>query len=229
VSRLSKSRFPPLLCYVTDRRRFSSNPAEARDALLQKIEAAAAAGVEWIQIREKDLSGKECGLLTRETLQCAVKFRAPNKSNSRILVNDRLDVALAERADGVHLGENTLPVKEAKRLLESRLAQTEFLVGVSCHSLESARSAERDGADYLIFGPVLATPSKAAYGAPQGIERLGEVCRSVAIPVLAIGGITVENAASCFAVGATGIAAIRLFQDTPDIPARVHALRNLAP
>ena len=92
----------------------------------------------------------------------------------------------------------------------------DFLIGVSCHSLESARAAERGGADYVFFGPVFATPSKAAFGAPQGIERLREVCASIEIPVLAIGGINLENARACLAVGAAGVAAIRLFQDSAD-------------
>ena len=92
----------------------------------------------------------------------------------------------------------------------------DFMVGVSCHSLESARAAERGGADYIFFGPVFATPSKAAFGAPQGTERLGKVCASVEIPVLAIGGMNLENAGACIAAGAAGIAAIRLFQDAVD-------------
>jgi thiamine-phosphate pyrophosphorylase len=106
----------------------------------------------------------------------------------------------------------------------------DFLIGVSCHSLEAAREAERGGADYIFFGPVFATPSKAAFGAPQGIERLREVCASVKIPVLAIGGVSVENARSCIEAGAAGFAAIRLFQDVEDaavLAARVKAMKNI--
>jgi thiamine-phosphate pyrophosphorylase len=91
-----------------------------------------------------------------------------------------------------------------------------FLIGVSCHSLESARAAEKGGADYIFFGPVFATPSKAAFGAPQGIERLREVCASLEIPVLAIGGVNWKNARECVTAGAAGIVAIRLFQDAVD-------------
>jgi thiamine-phosphate pyrophosphorylase len=90
-------------------------------------------------------------------------------------------------------------------------------VGVSCHSVQSATDAERNGADYIFFGPVFATPSKVAYGAPQGLDRLTEVCSSVSIPVLAIGGITLDNVSDCLAAGAAGIAAIRLFQDAEDL------------
>jgi thiamine-phosphate pyrophosphorylase len=192
---------------------------------LLRIETAAAAGVDWIQIREKDLSGRNCGLFTREALQRAAK--SPASKAARILVNDRLDVALSEGAGGVHLGENSLPLPEAKRLVKAQALSQDFLTGVSCHSLEAARSAARGGADYLFFGRIFATPSKAAFGAPQGLQRLAEVCRAVSVPVLAIGGITLANASSCLAAGASGIAAIRLFQDARDITSLVHALRQL--
>jgi thiamine-phosphate pyrophosphorylase len=247
VSRLSRPR-APLLCYVTDRRNLvPTETSEARrtfdthKVLLEKIAPAAAAGIDWIQIREKDLSGKECSLLTREAARFVASpspggaTNAPISSkaealservSTRIFVNDRLDVALAAKAGGVHLGEKSLPPEEARRLVKS-FQREDFLIGVSCHSLEAASAAERGGADYLFFGPMFATPSKAAYGAPQGLERLAEVCRAAAAPVLAIGGITLENAADCFSAGASGIAAIRLFQDAPDVAAVVRALRKL--
>jgi thiamine-phosphate pyrophosphorylase len=190
---------------------------------------AAAAGVDWIQIREKDLSGRNCGLLTRKALQRAAKSPASNRAPTRILVNDRLDVALSEGASGVHLGENSLPLPEAKRLVKAQALSGHFLIGVSCHSLEAARSAAGGGADYLFFGPIFATPWKAAFGAPQGLERLAEVCRAVSIPVLAIGGITLANASACLAAGASGIAAIRLFQDALDMSSLVQSLRKLTP
>jgi thiamine-phosphate pyrophosphorylase len=146
----------------------------------------------------------------------------------RIIVNDRLDVAFAARADGVHLGENSLPPSEAKQLVRPLQREEDFLIGVSCHSLEAAKFAERSGADYLFFGPVFDTPSKAAYGPPQGLYRLAEVCRSVSIPVLAIGGIALANCAACFSAGASGIAAIRLFQDAENLLVLVQALRKAA-
>jgi thiamine-phosphate pyrophosphorylase len=218
-----------LLCYVTDRQSLAATESgEPRKALLLRIEGAAAAGVDWIQIREKDLSGRDCASLTREALQRAAKSQAGRAARTRIIVNDRLDVALTENADGVHLGEKSLPVAEAKRLVVDRGARNNFVIGVSCHSLEAARSAARDGADYLFFGPVFATPSKAAFGAPQGLERLATVCRAVSIPVLAIGGITLEKASACLAAGASGIAAIRLFQDAQDISSLAQSLRKLA-
>ena len=213
---------------MTDRHSLSAAaPKDLQEALLLKIEAAASAGVGWIQIREKDLSGRDYSLLTRETLQRAAKSPATNAARARILVNDRVDAALAECAGGVHLGENSLPLAEAKRLVKARVFSSEFLTGVSCHSLKTARSAARGGADYLFFGPVFATPAKAAFGSPQGLERLTEVCRAVPVPVLAIGGITLANASACLAAGASGIAAIRLFQDAPDLSSVVRSLQGL--
>ncbi len=213
---------------MTDRSGLSGVEArEAQETLLLRVETAAAAGVDWIQIREKDLSGRDCGLLTREALQRAAKSRAGNATPTRILVNDRLDVALSEGAGGVHLSENSLPLPEAKRLVRAQALSQDFLIGVSCHSLEAARSAASGGADYLFFGPIFSTPSKAAFGAPQGLERFAEVCRAVSIPVLAIGGITLENASACLAAGASGIAAIRLFQDARDMSSLVQSLRQL--
>jgi len=228
VSRLNNAARKPILCYVTDRHNFAATDSrEARKTLLFKIGAAADAGVDWIQIREKGLSGKDCSSLTREALQRAKKSSARKAAPTRILVNDRLDVAISQGAGGVHLGENSLPLAEAKRLVENRGERKDFLIGVSCHSLEAVRAAASGGADYLFFGPVFATPSKAAFGAPQGLARLAEVCRAVSIPVLAIGGITLENAADCVAAGASGIAAVRLFQNAPNMASLLQSLRRL--
>ena len=229
MSRLNNLARGPLLCYVTDGHSlFSAGARTSPKTLLLKIEAAAAAGVDWIQIREKELLGRDCALLTQESLQRAAKSAASNSAPLRIVVNDRLDVALSERAGGVHLGEKSLPLLEAKRLVNAVAGDEDFLIGVSCHSLEAARSAGSDGADYLFFGPVFATPLKAGFGAPQGLERLAEVCQAVSIPVLAIGGITLANASDCLAAGASGIAAIRLFQDARDMSFVVQSLRKQA-
>jgi thiamine-phosphate pyrophosphorylase len=221
----------PLLCYVTDRRSLPGiNPADSIEALTQKIAEVAAAGVDWVQIREKDLSARELAALTRQALRIAAKSSGKNPSTTRVLVNDRLDVAIAERAGGIHLGERSLPVAEAKRLVESALRKQavdeSFLVGVSCHSLESAQAAGRSGADYIFFGPVFATPSKKTFGPAQGTALLEQVCRAVALPVIAIGGITLENISSCCDAGAAGIAAIRMFQDARNLGAVTAALRQ---
>ena len=222
-----------MLCYVTDRRALpevgSSQPLAA---LTRKIEKVVAAGIDWVQIREKDLPAAELASLTRQCLKITAKLSAKRSNATRILVNDRLDVAIAERADGVHLGEKSLPVREAKRLVKSALRNQNidpsFLVGISCHSIEAAAAAQRDGADYIFFGPVFSTPSKAAYGEPQGLARLADVCRSVSIPVVVIGGISAENANSCLQAGASGLAAIRLFQDAPDPVLTVRRFHQLS-
>lgn len=207
------------LCYVTDRKGLSVSPESQCGVLLEKIETAARAGVDWIQIREKDLPGRALAALVREALK-----RVP--AGCRILVNDRLDVAYALQADGVHLGEESLPVREARRLVRERRPARDFLVGASTHSVEAAFSAEKAEADYVFFGPVYSTPSKARYGPPQGIDRLTVVCRTLSAPVLAIGGIAVHNAQTCREAGAAGIAAIRLFQDAGDVAGVVKALRE---
>jgi thiamine-phosphate pyrophosphorylase len=221
-----------------------SSDGNSIPALLRKISEVAAAGIDLIQIREKDLSAKQLAALTREALRAVHWHRlqpveasnpgsrqqgsSPPVSRTRILVNDRLDVAIAERADGVHLGEHSIPPADIRPLIQSAqqkgLLADDFLVGVSCHSLESAKAAESAGADYIIFGPIFPTPSKAAYGEPQGLARLAEVCRAITIPVLAIGGITPDNTRACLDSGASGIAAIRLFQDSPDPAAVLQAL-----
>jgi len=214
------ARKSTLLCYVTDRRSFpAADTPQQLSALLQKIEELAAAGIDWIQLREKDLSARDLAALTRQALQITARH-SPQTLRTRILVNDRLDVAIAERAAGVHLGELSLPAADARRLIQSAQAQNllpqDFLLGVSGHSVEAAKAAQAAGADYLFFGPVFATPSKEKFGPPQGIECLRDLCRSVSLPVFAIGGITSDNANSCLVAGAAGAAAIRLFQDARD-------------
>ncbi len=208
-----------MLCYVTDRRSLAEDPATAKKLLLEKIEQVAEAGVDWIQLREKDLPTRELAELAGEALRRTADTAA-------LLINDRLDVACAYKAAGVHLGERSLPVRDVRRLAGLRCAGREFLVGASVHSLEAAQMAERDGADYIIFGPIFATPAKESFGSPQGLPKLREVCKHVAIPVLAIGGISLANARECLAAGASGIAAIRLFQDAEDLKGIVARLRE---
>ena len=237
----------PLLCYVTDRRALPT-PGEMarREEVVRIARAAISAGVDWVQIREKDLPTQALLELVRRALDVAAG------SPAKILVNDRLDVALAVGAAVIHLGGESMPVRSVVEWRRRGLAGApgghglsraeveekegwtstpegtvppDFLIGRSCHSLDEAQQAEHDGADYVFFGPVFATPSKAQYGPPQGVERLAEVCRALRIPVIAIGGIDVNNAAECFRAGASGIAAIRLFQETTDIAAIVRQLR----
>jgi thiamine-phosphate pyrophosphorylase len=217
---LSPALKTPIVCYVTDRK--SLGESEAGEGVLGKIRAAAAVSVDWVQIREKDLCGRDLLALAREAVA--------GGGSTRVIVNDRLDVALAAGAAGVHLGRESLGARDVVRWCRDGNAPTEFLIGVSCHSLEDAREAESAGASYIFFGPVFDTPSKRGMGEPQGVAQLGEICRSVAIPVMAIGGVNQRNAGECIRAGAAGIAAIRMFQSARDAEAvknvvgRLHAL-----
>ena len=209
-----------LLCYVTDRHLLRSqqlSAAASTDDLLVRIERAFAAGVDWIQIREKDLPARELLELARRAI--AVTRQEANAHTRVVIVNDRLDVAIAACAAGVHLGGDSIPVAEAVQWCRAGNAPPDFMVGASCHDVQEAIAAERAGGNYIFFGPVYETPAKMKFGAPQGIDKLAEVCRSVQIPVLAIGGIDDENAGTCLRAGAAGIAAIRLFQQSPDAAA----------
>jgi thiamine-phosphate pyrophosphorylase len=172
-------------CYVTDRR---------QGDVLASVARALRSGVDIIQVREKDLPALDLFRLVSRVKEMAAG------SASKILVNDRLDIALAAQVDGVHLPENGLPARRARPLVGQ--------LGVSVHSVEAGRAAERDGADFVIFGPVFETPGKQ----PVGLEALAAVAVALRIPVLAIGGITPENTQAVLDAGAAGIAAIRLFQ-----------------
>jgi thiamine-phosphate pyrophosphorylase len=183
-------------CYITDRR---SLPAGA--ALIDIIAANLAAGVEWIQIREKDLSARDLFDLIVQVLGL------PNPHSSKILVNTRVDVALAAEARGVHLPAGSPPPRHWRAI-----TPPSFLIGASCHTLDELRAAQDEGADYAVFGPVFAPRSKATALEPRGIEGLVEAVRAVRIPVLALGGITAANAEDCVQAGVAGIAAISLYQ-----------------
>ena len=215
----SSSAAGPLVFYVTDRRGFGLEEPEAAARLLETIENAGRARVDAVQLREKDLSARTMLELARAAVDRA--------GQAKVLVNDRLDVALAAGAAGVHLGGESVNVADVVEFRAAGRAPAGFLIGRSCHSLEEAMRAERDGADYIFFGPVFATPSKARFGPPQGAGALTAVCRGVRIPVVAIGGITLENARSCIAAGAAGVAAIRLFQEAEDVAAIVRGLKQV--
>lgn len=183
-------------CYITDRLTLSANTG-----LLDSIARNLAAGIEWIQIREKDLSARELYDLTARVLDL------PNPHQSKILVNTRVDVALAAGASGGHLPAGS-PAPHRWRAC----TPPGFLIGVSCHTLDEVRAAEDQGADYAVFGPVFAPRSKAQELEPRGIDALAQATRAVRIPVLALGGITAGNTQDCIQAGAAGIAAISLFQ-----------------
>jgi len=197
------------LYYITDRSQIKARPLDSC------VAATIAAGVDWVQIREKDLAARRLLALT----QAALRWARP-QGRTRVIVNDRLDVALAAKAHGVHLGTRSIGAGWARRL-----APGGFIVGVSCHSLEEALNAEAAGADYILLGPIFATPSKLQYGPPLGLDKLREIASQISTPVFALGGITIESAALCLKNGAAGIAGIRIFQDCDSVEETVRALR----
>jgi thiamine-phosphate pyrophosphorylase len=198
------------LYLVSDRRLIRGGSDETIGAesvaLAAALETACRAGVRAIQIREKDLDAK-----TLHAMVCRVRD-VTGGCRAKLFVNDRVDVAMATGADGVHCPERGFPVPDAVRLLGPSRH-----VGASTHSLARAQQAEGLGADFITFGPVFSTPSKTAYGAPQGLKALGEVAEAVAIPVFAIGGITPERAAPCLDRGASGVALISSILAADDI------------
>jgi thiamine-phosphate pyrophosphorylase len=225
---------PKLLCYVTDRNSLASGAVDVDAAILDKVRAAVRAGVNWVQIREKDLPATRLLALVRGAVDAAQARDAerlfdPNFQPhlTKVVVNERLDVALAASAAGAHLGRESAPLRDVVRWCRGGNAPREFLIGASCHSVVEAREAETSGASYLIFGPIFDTPSKRAFGKPIGIAELLAACATVKIPVLAIGGIDVRNARECFRAGAMGIAAIRMFQDAGEVDELRRTLASL--
>jgi thiamine-phosphate diphosphorylase len=198
---------------ITDRRRF----AGAEEALVQRVAAAAAAGVNLVQVRERDLEARD---LTRLVARCVAAVRG---TRARILVNDRLDVALAAGAHGVHLRGDSLPASRARAL-----APIGLLIGRSVHSRAEAVAAWVDGGvDYLLFGTVFPTGSKPGQ-APAGVEALAEAVEATPVPVLAVGGISPHTAPQLAGTGCAGFAAIGWFADGDDaaVAERLRALRN---
>jgi thiamine-phosphate pyrophosphorylase len=195
---------PPQLYYITDRRRFPGDARQQQQALLHKIRECAAAGVDYVQLREKDLSARELEELAR------LAFTALHGSRTRLLINSRMDVALACGAHGVHLPAQDLAASEARAVF-SRAHVNKIVVAVSAHSADEAAYAEAHGANFAVFAPVF---EKAGAANAAGLEQLGEVCRrSSSMPVFALGGLTLKNARQCLEAGAAGIAGIRLFQE----------------
>jgi thiamine-phosphate pyrophosphorylase len=158
-------------------------------------------GADWIQIRDKELCARDLMNLVRSVMAM------PNPHLAKILVNSRVDVAIAAGAAGAHL-----PAASVAPSVWRAITPPGFLIGVSCHSLDEVLRAETEGAGYVLFGPVFSPRSKTSDLAPRGLDELTRVSRAVKIPVLALGGITHENAASCIDAGAAGVAGIKLFQ-----------------
>jgi len=212
-----------LLYYITDRQQLAGPEPRRRELLLARIAEAAHAGIDYIQLREKDLPARDFESLARE----AVRMVRSANHETRLLINSRPDVAIASGADGAHLPSNDISVSEATAIWSaastrnSQLATRNFSIAVSCHTAEEVRRAEAEGADFAVFGPVF---EKVGTPLHAGLDALREACRG-RVPVLAIGGVTLENARSCIEAGAAGIAAIRLFQQG-DIANVVKNLRS---
>lgn len=193
------------LYLITDRHQTNGR------GLAETVEGALKGGVRAVQLREKDLSSREIYELAYEMRKLTARYGA------RLFINDRVDIALAVDADGVHLGGQSIPIYRVRTILGEKK-----LIGVSCHNQVSAITAQEKGADFITFGPVYYTASKAAYGDPVGIDRLGDVTNLLRIPVFALGGINRDNADDTVQAGAHGIALISaiLAADSPRMEAR---------
>jgi thiamine-phosphate pyrophosphorylase len=191
---------------ITDRRRTGGRPLE------EVVAASLEGGARLVQLREKDLGGRELLRLAQRLVGLAARFGA------KVLVNDRIDVALAAEADGVVLPADSFPTGAARQLLgPSRL------LGRSTHSPQEVEQAAAEGCDFALFGPVFSTPEKERYGPPQGLQRLALAART-RLPVYAVGGIGAANVAAALAAGAHGIAAIRAIMAATDPAAAVARL-----
>jgi len=203
-----------------------------RKRLLEKIAEAARAGVNYIQLRERDLTVRELERLSAEAIAAV---RAAD-SKTKLLINSRVDVALAAGADGVHLRSNDMAASEARAIWAKSAGRTDCVIAVSCHSLADVLSAEAHGANFVVFGPVFGKPGSG--DPPTGVDAISgivgrgapvdpkvEAGQSLRMSVIALGGVTIKNAASCMRAGAAGVAGIRLFQEG-DITETVKRLRS---
>jgi thiamine-phosphate pyrophosphorylase len=229
-----------LLYYITDRRAFPGDERSRRRRLLEKIKEATHTGVDYIQLREKDLSSRELEFLAWEAMSIireSSKLGTDNREQrTALLINSRTDVALAVQADGVHLRSDDISPQEVRAAWTKsgsgkcgagaparELSPLTAVIGVSCHSLEEAVQAAVNGATFAVLAPIFEKNDVPA-ASPVGLRVLQQASRAK-IPVLALGGITLANAHSCLEAGAAGIGAIRLFQDN-DIATVVKALRG---
>ena len=208
-----------LLYYITDRKGFPGTESSQRAALLRRIADAARAGVDYIQLREKDLATDEL----RQLARAVVTAVRDNSSTTKLLINSHADIAIEVGTDGVHLPAGSLPANEIRDYW-MRLTNREPIISVSAHSVEDVRKAESDGANFAVLAPIF--EKVAIGGSGIGLDALRLAC-SHGFPVVALGGVTLANARSCLAAGAAGLAGVRLFQQG-DIAETVRQLRDLA-
>ncbi len=200
----------PRLYLVTDRTR-----TKGRD-LIEVVDAALRGGVDAVQLREKDLSA-------RELVELGLRLRQVcTRRGAKLLVNDRVDVALAVGADGVHLPAASFSPADARQLLGPN-----SIIGVSTHFKEEVEHAAANGVDFAVFGPIFDTESKRPYGMPHGIENLHDVCTSARVPVVAIGGIMLDNIAAVAKAGTSGVAVIGAILEAPEPAQASRELRRL--
>jgi len=179
-------------------------------------ERAAFGGADVIQLREKNRTGVELYAIAKEIRECTTR------TNTLFIMNDRLDIALASGADGVHLGQDDLPLQAARAI-----APCPFIIGISVGTVEEAIQAEKEGADYVAVGPVFSTGSKSDAGPGLGLKRVSEVRRAVSVPVIGIGGINADNAGEVIAAGADGIAVISAVVSQVDVRGAAQELRQV--
>jgi thiamine-phosphate pyrophosphorylase len=214
-----------LLYYITDRAQFAGNESTRRESLLARIAEAARAGVDYIQLREKDLDASSLTALACEALQ---RVRAAS-ATARVLINSHIEIARTVGADGVHLTSHDLRSDAFRELFARPQLSTpeahhaaDFVVGASCHSLADVGLASSFGADFAVLAPIF--EKRGTDALPLGISALSATARAYSIPVLALGGVSLTNAAECLRAGAAGIAGIRLFQQG-DVTETVRQLR----
>lgn len=215
-----------LLYYITDRRQFPGNETSQRQSLLQKIAEAARAGVDCIQLREKDLPGRELEQLAKEALQAIQKHSSPNTARStKLFINSRTDIALATGCDGVHLPAGDLSALDVRNIWQhAPHKKTNVpIIAVSCHAIEEVKRAAQQQVEFIVFAPVFEKKNNPD-ASTTGLDTLHQAC-SQGIPTLALGGITLKNAHQCIHAGASGVAGIRLFQEN-NIAEIVRQLRS---
>jgi thiamine-phosphate pyrophosphorylase len=199
-----------LLYYITDRSQFPGNENSRQVRLLETIAQAIRCGVDFIQLREKDLPPHQLETLARDIVQLRTENQ---KLRTAFLINSRTDVAIACGAQGVHLRSNDISPSEVKKIWTQSGTSADVTIGVSCHSRAEVARAAEGGANFAVFGPVFGKVSgEKTHARPAGLEALHEACQEK-IPVIALGGVNLGNAEACIQAGAAGIAAIRLFQE----------------
>jgi thiamine-phosphate pyrophosphorylase len=202
-----------LLYYITDRKQFPGDEREHRERLLANIAEAVRCGVDYVQLREKDVATRDLETLAREAME---RIRASG-GKTRLLINSRTDVALAAGADGVHLRSKDVLPEEVRKIWRAGNGSAQPVVAVSCHTEADVLAAAKSDADFAVFGPVFGKPVVEKKDAREightGLDLLQAVCK-IGIPVFALGGVTAENAAMCMDAGVKGIAGIRLFQES---------------